>query len=495
MTARAYLGIDSGTQSTKAVVCDASGRRILGLGRGEHPPPSGRGGASEQDPERWVEATTKAIRGALAAAGPVEIAGIGVSGQQHGLVALDERDRPVRAAKLWNDTSTASDGAALTERLGGREAVIDRIGNLFLAGYTAPAIAWLRRNEPDTYSGARRFCLPHDFLNLWLSGEFATEPGDASGTAYFDPVRRRYEPAVLDALDPERDWDATLPPVRPSLSVIGQLRPEAAAALGLPAGIPVSAGGGDNMCAAIGAGVTTSGLVQVSLGTSGTVAASSDVPRVDRQGEAAAFCDSTGGWLPLACNFNCTGPIDWLRALLGLDVAAADALVDAAPAGAGGLTFLPYLAGERTPPRLPGEGRFVGLAAHHGPAELVRAVYEGVTFSLAYAFRAVARTGIEASEIVLVGGGSASPSWARLIADTLGLPVNVLETTEAAAIGAALQARWVVDDHPPERPPSAARWEPNGSPALSAAHERWEALRAETGGRLAAETPAPVAAR
>lgn len=485
MGRQAYLGIDSGTQSTKAVVVDASDRTLLALGRGEHPAPTGRDGASEQHPEAWVSATETAVRQALAAAGSVDIAGIGVSGQQHGLVSLDDRDRPIRPAKLWNDTSTVTDGIALTERLGGRQAVLDRIGNLFLAGYTAPAVAWLRRVEPGTYARSRRLCLPHDYLNLWLTGEYATEPGDASGTAYFDPVERRYDPAVLDALDPERDWAATLPPVQPSLSLVGQVRPEAAARLGVPAGVPVSAGGGDNMCAAIGAGVTHSGVALVSLGTSGTVAAASDVPRVDRLGEAAAFCDSTGGWLPLACNFNCTGPVDWVLRLLGLDVAMADGLVAAAPAGAGGLTFLPYLDGERTPPRAPGEGRVVGLRTEHAAPELVRAVYEGVTFSLRYAFRAVVRTGIRPTEIVLVGGGSASPAWARLIADAMRLPVNVLTTTEAAATGAALQAGWVVEGRRPERPASAARWEPDPAPELLAAMDRFDELRVAAAGSAA----------
>jgi xylulokinase len=477
MTRRAFLGIDSGTQSTKALVRDAGDGTILGLGRGDHPDPTGRDGASEQHPDGWVTATETAVRQALAAAGPVEIAGIGVSGQQHGLVTLDAGDRPVRPAKLWNDTSTAPDGAALTERLGGSGAVLERIGNLFLAGYTAPAIAWLRRVEPDLYARTRRFLLPHDYLNLWLTGAFATEPGDASGTAYFDVVGRRYEPSVLDALDPERDWAAALPPVQPSVSVVGELRPEVAARLGLPAGIPVSAGGGDNMCAAIGAGVTEPGVVQVSLGTSGTVAAHSDAPRADPAGVAAAFCDSTGGWLPLACNFNCTGPIAWIRGLLALDLADADRLAGGAPAGARGLTFLPYLAGERMPPRAPGEGGFVGLRADHDRADIVRAVYEGVTFALVDACRAVARTGVEMREIVLVGGGSASRGWAQLIADALGLPVGVLATTEAAAIGAAQQARWAIDGVRPERPAPVARWEPAPAPELLAAWERFDAAR------------------
>jgi xylulokinase len=334
-------------------------------------------------------------------------------------------------------------------------------------------------------------CLPHDYLNLWLTGEFATEPGDASGTAWFDPVDRRYEATVLRALDPDRDWEAVLPPVRPSLSLVGRVRPDVAERTGLPAGAPVSAGGGDNMCAAIGAGVTEAGVAMVSLGTSGTVSTHSDEPRVDPAGEAAAFCDSTGGWLPLACTFNCTAAIDWLRGVLDLRLDEAEQLAAQAPPGAAGLTFLPYLTGERTPQRAPGEGRLVGLGTSHGRPEIIRAVFEGVTFSLLYAWRAVARTGVKAHEIVLVGGGSASAAWGRLVADTIGLPVGTLARPEAAATGAALQARWTVDGHRPDRPASGQRWEPDPHPALLAAIERWDRLREAS---APAAAPAPGAA-
>src|SRR5205814_1292349 len=243
----------------------------------------------EQDPDWWIKALGTAVRDAVRDE-RFAVAGIGVSGQQHGLVCLDESDRPVRAAKLWNDTTTARECEALTRRIGGEARVMELTGNLMLPGYTAPKIAWLAAHEPDAYARTVRMCLPHDYLNLWLTGRFVTEAGDASGTAYFDVRALRYSDAVLAAMDDRRDWTRTLPPVVASLSVVGRLRAEAADPLGLEAGTPVSAGGGDNMCAAIGCDILAEGPVAVSLGTSGTAFAYRSGPALDPLGEAAAFC-------------------------------------------------------------------------------------------------------------------------------------------------------------------------------------------------------------
>ena len=472
---RAYLGIDCGTQSTKAVLRDPSTGAVLAVGRASHELIERGDGTSEQDPSWWVDALQIAVRDAMRDE-RVEVSGIGVSGQQHGLVVLDALGRPVRAAKLWNDTSTAAEAAALTEKLGGESRVLELTGNLIFPGYTASKIAWLAAHEPDAYARTVRMCLPHDFLNLWLTGEFVTEPGDASGTAYFDARTRGYSGAVLAAIDDRRDWARTLPPVAPSLSVIGMLRREAAAALGLAAGIPVSAGGGDNMCAAIGSDVVTEGPLVVSLGTSGTAFAYRGEPTIDPQGEAAAFCDSTGGWLPLACTLNCTNATEWVRGFFGIDHSAVD---EAIAHGHGqGLVFLPYLAGERTPNRPNGTGIFSGLHAGHGRAAMVCAVVEGVTFGLAYALDALRRAGVAGSEITLVGGGSASDAWAQLCADVFEVPVVRPAIVEAAASGAARQAQWAVEG----RRPDAARaggthFVPRARPELREAAERMTSLR------------------
>jgi xylulokinase len=285
-----------------------------------------------------------------------------------------------------------------------------------------------------------------------------------------------YQPEVLTLLDTHRDWERTLPPLVSSTAQIGSLRPAAAEALGLAPGVPVSAGGGDNMCAAIGVGAVRPGPVVVSLGTSGTVFAYSARPAVDPRGEASAFCDSTGGWLPLVCTLGCTVASEWVRGLFGLDHAGVERALLATQSGAGPI-FLPHLAGERTPSLPGGTGLFAGLRASHGPEALVRAVLEGVTFGLAYGLDVLRRTGVEPAAITLVGGGAASDGWAQLCADVFALPVQRPAVSEAAALGAALQARRVVDGDETPAPPLDATWEPRSTDALRAARERTDALR------------------
>jgi D-xylulose kinase len=480
MTARrAFLGIDCGTQSTKALLLDPEGE-ILAVGRADHDLIEASDGTREQEPRWWTEAAVTAVRAALAAAGGVEVGGIGVSGQQHGLVALDANDQPVRPAKLWNDTSTTAEAQALTDALGGESAVLALTGNLFLPGYTAPKVAWLRDHEPDRYAASRRFCLPHDYLNLWLTGTYATEPGDASGTAYVDARSRSYSRQVLAALDDERDWDAALPPIGESLAVHGRLQRTTAELLGLPAGVPVSGGGGDNMCSAIGVGAVAEGPTVVSLGTSGTAFAFHSRPAIDDEGEAAAFCSSTGGWLPLVCTLNCTVATEWIRREMGMDRAGFEAALSASPPGARGVSCLPYLAGERTPNAPSAAAAFSGIRTGHDRNDLVRAVAEGVILGLAYGLGALARAGCHPTEITLVGGGAASDGLAQLCADAFDLPVRRDAEPEAAALGAARQAACVVDSIPlPGPADSGERFEPRSAEALRAAGERLALLRAD----------------
>jgi xylulokinase len=476
MIRRAFLGVDCGTQSTKVLVVDASSEEVLGSGQARHDLIERADGTREQHPDWWVAALEAAVRQALPT--NVEIAGIGVSGQQHGLVCLDSADRPLRPAKLWNDTTTVSECDQLTESVGGSQAAIALIGNAFLVGYTAPKVLWLREHEPAAYAATQRMCLPHDFLNLWLTGTFATESGDASGTAYFDVRKRTYSPTVLGIIDQQRDWQRTLPPIVPSLSILGQLGPEAAAALGLRPGIPVSAGGGDNMMAALGVGAVVEGPVVVSLGTSGTGFAYRAQPAVDPLGEASAFCDSTGGWLPLVTTLNCTVATEWIRRLFGLDHGGLDAALAVSPPGARGLTFLPHLGGERTPNSPTGAGVLSGLRAAHTVEDIARGVVEGVTFGLSYALRALQRSGVHATEITLVGGGAGSDTWAQLCADVFALPVVRPPQTEAGALGAARQARWAVDGVPVSpKTTGGRRFQPVPSPGIEEAGQRADALR------------------
>jgi D-xylulose kinase len=470
-----FVGVDCGTQSTKVVLRDPESGAIVAVGRAPHELIERDDGTREQDPAWWIEALRIALRDAVRGE-RFAIGGIAVSGQQHGLVSLDRSDRPVRAAKLWNDTTTAHECAELTRKLGGEGRVLELTGNLMLPGYTAPKIAWLAAHEPDAYARTVRMCLPHDYLNLWLTGQFVTEFGDASGTAYFDIRARRYSGEVLAAIDDGRDWTSTLPRVGPSLNVVGTLRRDAAESLGVEPGIPVSAGGGDNMCAAIGCDVVVEGPVAVSLGTSGTVFAYRAMPAVDPLGEAAAFCDSTGGWLPLAATLNCTSATEWVRELFAMDHAGVDAAI--ANGGAPGLAFLPYLSGERTPNRPRATGAFVGLRATHGREAIVHAVVEGVTFGLAYAMDALRRAGVTPTEVTLVGGGSASDAWAQLCADVFGLAVVRPAIVEAAASGAARQAQWATEGKlPGVAPAPSRRFEPRPRQELRDAAERMASLR------------------
>jgi xylulokinase len=476
---RVFLGVDCGTQSTKVVLRDPESGAVVAVGRAPHELIERDDGTREQDPTWWIDALRIAVRDAVRGE-RFDIGGIGVSGQQHGLVCLAMDDRPVRAAKLWNDTTTARECADLTRKLGGTKRVMELTGNLLLPGYTAPKIAWLAAHEPEAYARTVRMCLPHDYLNLWLSGEFVTEPGDASGTAYFDVRRRQYSDAVLGAIDDRRDWRRTLPPIAPSLSVVGALRREAAESLGLEAGIPVSAGGGDNMCAAIGCDLLVAGPVAMSLGTSGTVFAYRAEPAVDPLGEAAAFCDSTGGWLPLACTLNCTSATEWVRQLFAMEHADVDVAITSGRAPE--LAFLPYLSGERTPNRPEGSGVFVGLHPDHGRDAIVCAVIEGVTFGLAYALGALRRAGVAPAEVTLIGGGSASDAWAQLCADVLDLPVVRPQIVEAAGSGAARQAQWATEKRRPGIAPAPSRrFDPRPRPELHDAARRMDALREMAG--------------
>jgi xylulokinase len=472
-----FLGLDCGTGSTKALLLEAASGRVLGVRSSSHPIDGRADGTSEQDPADWLRATIAAVRAVCDAVAPTHVLGIAVSGQQHGLVALDQADAVVRPAKLWNDTTTQAECDVLTDALGGVEAVVGLTGNRFLTGYTAPKVLWLRRQEPDSYARTRRVCLPHDYLNLWLTGEFVTEPGDASGTAYVDVRTRAYSAPVLAALDPDRDWASTLPPIAASRSVVGQLRADAAEALGLPAGIPVTAGGGDNMCAAIGVGAVSEGPVVVSLGTSATAFTHRTEPAIDPMGEVSAFCDSTGGWLPLACTLNCTGVVSWARSLAGDGAPSAEEALALSPVGARGLTFLPYLSGERTPDLPRASGSLLGLRSDHGAADLVRAAVEGVTFGVAFALDALERTGVLATALTVVGGGSNADPWAQLLADVTALPVRRPAEPEAAAAGAALQARWIISGQAPVEPAADAEWLPRASADLEAARGRLEHAR------------------
>ncbi|HEY8901387.1 MAG TPA: xylulokinase [Chthoniobacterales bacterium] len=439
-----FLGIDCGTQSTKTVAIDRASGELLASAKSNHRMlPSSSPGAMEQDPDDWVEAANITIRSVLEQLGSRknEVRGIGVSGQQHGLVVLDGANRVVRPAKLWCDTSTTAQCEEIHAHFGGPEKLLELTGNPVLAGYTASKVLWLRQNEPDNWARTTSVLLPHDFLNFWLTGEKRMEYGDASGTAFLDVRTRRWCEPVVDFL--AADLASKLPALGSSTEAVGRVRGSLLSEWGIEGPVLVSAGGGDNMMSAIGTGNTSSGVVTASLGTSGTLYAFSEIPAVDPRGEVAAFCDSTDHWLPLVCTMNVTLVTEAVRDLFSWCHEDFDTAIRTVPPGSDGLLLLPYLSGERTP-NLPGaSGVLHGLTvANFTPVHLARAAIEGVTLGLGHGLQRLRDLGICPTEIRVTGGGSNSSSWRQLCADIFGVPVVGLANGEGASFGAALQAAW-----------------------------------------------------
>ena len=388
-----------------------------------------RPGWSEQDPEDWWEAAAAAL--AEVSAGR-SVAGIGLSGQMHGLVVLDAEDRVIRPALLWNDQRTAAECVEIEERVGA-ERLIELTGNRALTGFTAPKLLWLRRHEPDAYSRIARVMLPKDYVRLRLTGEWAIDAADASGTLLFDVARRRWSDEVLDALELPRDW---FPPVLESPEQAG------VATIGGARAVPVAAGAGDQPAAALGVGIDRPGPVSVVLGTSGVVLAALPGYAHDPEGRVHAFCHAVPGtWQAMGVMLSAAGSLEWLHERLAPGTSFDELVAEAAawPPGAEGLLFAPYLAGERTPHADPdARGAFVGLQLRHDRGALVRAVLEGVAFGLRDALDAVRELGVDASVGRVSGGGARSPLWLEIVASVLDIPLERTESEEGSAFGAAL---------------------------------------------------------
>jgi len=435
------VGLDVGTQSVKLLAYDAAAQRVVATH--SHPLQllAGDDGSREQRAEWWL-AAIRACFAQLDAALRARVTAIGVSGQQHGFVPLDAAGQVLAPAKLWCDTSTQAECAEIMAAAGGAARCVQLAGNPILAGYTASKLPWTRKHRPEVYARLASILLPHDYVNFWLTGERWMEHGDASGTGWLDVRARRWSAELLAATDPDRDLAALLPPLL-AASASFPVAPAIAAELGLPRTVRVSAGGGDNMMAAIGTGNVAPGMLSMSLGTSGTLFACADHPVVDNDAGWAAFCSSTGAWLPLVCTMNCTVATENVARAFGFSAREADAVMaDTAP-GAGGLIMLPFFNGERTPDLPLAHGSLHGL---HGDnftrGNACRAAMEGATYALRNGFDALCAAGLSFDAIRLTGGGSHSPAWRQMIADVFDLPVAVPAQAEGAAFGAALQALW-----------------------------------------------------
>lgn len=445
------LGIDIGTTSTRALIIDEQGRPVASHAV-EYPLFTPRPNWAEQDPHHWWQATVDSVRAALAASGLQgdAIVGVGLSGQMHGSVFLDAADEVIRPAILWCDQRTARQCAAITEAIGAETVVAETL-NPVLTGFTAPKIVWLRDEEPENYARVRRVLLPKDYVRLRLTGEYATEVSDASGTSLLNVPQRRWSEAMLDGLELPREW---LPEVYESPEITGALTAEAAKLTGLSAGIPVVGGGGDQAAGAVGNGIVRTGVVSVSTGTSGVVFAHLDEPTVDPDLRTHTFCHAVPGkWHVMGVMLSAGGSLRWLRDAVCADEreVARHAGMDAydlmtaeaaqAPVGSEGLIFLPYLAGERTPyPDPNARGVFFGLSLRHGKPHLVRAVLEGVAYGLRDSFAIIEAMGVQIEEVRASGGGARSELWRQIQGDVTGYPHCVINVDEGPAYGAALLA-------------------------------------------------------
>lgn len=434
-----YIGIDVGTSSTKAVLIDVSGKIVFTVAP-EYSFQTPKALWAECDPEDWLKATLQALKEIAKKVDPGEIRGIGLSGQMHGLVLLDEHGEVLRPCIMWNDQRTESQCEALTEGVGA-ERVLELTGNPILPGFTAPKILWVQENEPEIWARAARILLPKDYIRYRLSGSFFTEVSDASGTSLLNVGEREWSEIMLDACGIPRGMMAE---VTESTETSTKLSEKAAQMAGLPAGLPIAGGGGDQAAGAIGCGIVKSGIVSATLGTSGVVFAHADTFNPDPGGRLHAFCAAVPGkWHYMGVQLSCAGSYQWFQKQLGggKSYRDLDAMAEEIGAGAEGLIFLPYLSGERTPhPDPHARGVFFGLTLRHGLGHMARAVMEGVTFGLRDTLEIMRQLGISPEKIIVSGGGAQSPLWRQICADIFATEMVTVNAKEGAAFGAAILA-------------------------------------------------------
>ena len=437
------LGVDSSTQSVKVEARDLATGEVLAVGVARHPTTSPP--VSEQDPTAWWSALVEAT-GRLGSVRS-DVVAISVAGQQHGLVLLDDSGAPVRPAKLWNDTTSSPQADELVALLGA-EAWASTTGSVPVASFTITKLAWVAEHEPDVLERTASIMLPHDYLTWRMTGAHVTDRGDASGSGWFDPSSGRVLPDLLAAATggEAATWAARVPTVLPHDQPAGELRVDAATALGLPVGIAVGPGSGDNMGAAMGLGLSA-GDVAVSLGTSGTVFAVSDTATHDASGAVAGFASATGSFLPLVCTLNATKVTDTVARWWGTDASGLSELASEAYDEPGTPLLVPYFDGERTPNLPDATGTFVGLTNATTRSQLALAAHDGVLCGVLHGVDALRSVGATIDgRTFLIGGGSRSPAYRQRCADLLGVDVVVPASDETVATGAAAQAAAIHDD-------------------------------------------------
>ena len=431
------IGLDVGTTGSRAIAVDELGG-VVDAHSAEHPLLTPRPRWTEQDPASWWRSTSDVLRHVAASCrtASAEVVGIGLSGQMHGSVFLDRDFEVIRPALLWNDQRTERQCEQIDERIGSRR-LVEITGNPALTGFQAPKVLWLRDEEPANHERVAHVLLPKDYIRYRLSRELATDASDASGTLFLDLRSRTWSSEVLGALDVPADW---LPPVLESTQPAGSVTDAVADELGLPAGVPIAAGGGDNAAAAIGTAITHDGLMSSSIGTSGVLFAHADECTIDPSGRIHAFAHAVPGrYCVLAVTLSAGGSLRWWRDLTGLTYDELVAEASTVEPGSEGLVFLPYLMGERTPHLDPrATGGFIGLTARHTRGHMTRALMEGVLYGLRDGLEIMRGLDVDPKRIRAIGGGSTSELWLQLQADVLGAPVQQLAIPEGAAYGAAL---------------------------------------------------------
>ncbi|EIV99411.1 xylulokinase [Thermoanaerobacter siderophilus] len=439
-----FLGIDLGTSAVKIILIEEKGN-VIGSTSKEYPVYYPQPGWSEQNPEDWWNATKDGIRELIIKTGVKndDIKGIGLSGQMHGLVLLDENNNVLMPAILWNDQRTQEECDYITQTLG-KERLTKYTGNKALTGFTAPKILWVKKHRTDIYKKIHHILLPKDYIRFKLTGEYATDVSDASGTLLFDVENRRWSKEMLDALEIPYNW---MPKCYESTEVTGYVTKEAADLTGLKEGTIVVGGGGDQASGAVGTGTVKSGIVSVALGTSGVVFASQEKYVVDEENRLHSFCHANGKWHVMGVMLSAAACLKWWvdeinnfgKASLTYD----DLLEEAArvKAGSGGLIFLPYLMGERTPHSDPyARGCFIGLNMTHNRGHMTRAILEGVAFGLRDSLEIIKELNIPVNEVRVSGGGAKSKLWRQILADVFGVRVDMVNATEGPAFGAAIMA-------------------------------------------------------
>lgn len=437
-----WLGVDIGTGGSRAILLNSRGEVAAAVSEAHQEMAMPQPAWAEQDPGDWAQAAFAAIRGALAAAGATgaQVRGVGLSGQMHGLVILDEDCRVIRPSLIWCDQRSQPQVDWLNAHLG-REKILDHTANPVLTGFTLPKLLWVRDHEPENFARVRHVLLPKDYVRFRLTGAFATDVSDASGMAMFDVVRRQWSREMMDGagLDP-----AILPTAYESSDVSGRISKTAAEATGLSEGTPVAGGGGDQAAGAVGNGIVNLGQVSCTLGTSGVVFAHMREVAYDPQGRVHTFCHAVrGGWHVMGVTQGAGLSLQWFRNRFAPGTPYDQLLAEAAqsPPGAQGLYWLPYLMGERTPHLdASARGGWIGLTAKHTRADLIRALIEGVAYSQKDALDIIAALGVNAASIRASGGGARSPLWRQILADVFGVPVASLASQEGGALGAAILA-------------------------------------------------------